>query len=148
MLWRAIRYLKHHHPPTLLPPFNMPVTRSNARSSRMESVSISTVPEGPKKRRSSETKTSEGGLPTLPKVKRIRPSKTMTEHQPKDKDVPSATRIPILVEPDAPLIPAQLSFSFEDAKTHLIGADNRFKELFANVKCKPFENLEPLDPFR
>jgi DNA-3-methyladenine glycosylase II len=130
----------------------MPVTRSTSRSSLMESVSISqTVPAeavAPKRRRSAETNKSEGGLLTLPKVKRSRSSKTITEHQPADKDVPSAARIPIMVEPNATLIPAQLSFSFEDAKAHLIAADNRFKELFANVKCRPFEILEPLDPFR
>ncbi|KAI0675117.1 DNA glycosylase [Trametes maxima] len=46
------------------------------------------------------------------------------------------------------LVPAVLTFSFEHAKQHLISADPRFEELFRRVKCKPFEHLERVDPFR
>lgn len=45
-------------------------------------------------------------------------------------------------------IPATLTFSFEDAKNHLIGVDARFDELFGRLKCKPFEELEVVNPFR
>ncbi|CUA66627.1 DNA-3-methyladenine glycosylase II [Rhizoctonia solani] len=46
------------------------------------------------------------------------------------------------------LITPTLTFSFEEAKSHLIKADTRFEQLFANSQCKPFEQLEPVDPFR
>jgi len=138
----------------------MRVTRSTARSAQMDSVSISvtttrisgralhTEAITTKKRASERATDSEGRLSVLPKVKRVRSSKTISELQSTDKDVPSAARIPIVLEPNATLIPAQLGFSFVEAKAHLIAADNRFQEMFANVKCKPFEILEPLDPFR
>lgn len=89
----------------------------------------------------------------LPKVKRARTT-TTKPRQPKpalseeDDVFPSAPGQPIILDEDATVIPAKLSFSFEDAKTHLIGADNRFQEMFATIQCKPFEALEPLDPFK
>lgn len=41
-----------------------------------------------------------------------------------------------------------LDFSFEDAKAHLINVDTRFAELFKRLKCKPFQHLEQVHPFR
>ncbi|KAH9935612.1 DNA glycosylase [Fomitopsis serialis] len=50
---------------------------------------------------------------------------------------------------DAPtLVPAVLTFSFEEAKQHLIGVDGRFEDVFKRLKCRPFEHLESVDPFR
>ena len=46
------------------------------------------------------------------------------------------------------LVPAVLTFSFEEAKSHLISVDPRFEEVFRRVKCRPFEHLERVDPFR
>ncbi|KAJ9114027.1 hypothetical protein QFC22_005847 [Naganishia vaughanmartiniae] len=46
------------------------------------------------------------------------------------------------------MIPGKLPFEFEDAKKHLISVDQRFEALFERLPCKPFENLEPVDPFR
>lgn len=46
------------------------------------------------------------------------------------------------------MIPAALSFSFEEAKKHLIKADSRFQRIFAELPCRPFEHLEPVDPFQ
>ncbi|KAL4254230.1 Alkylbase DNA Glycosylase/Transcriptional Activator [Abortiporus biennis] len=45
------------------------------------------------------------------------------------------------------LVPAQLTFSFESAKRHLIRVDPRFEDIFDRLKCKPFEHLEMFDPF-
>ena len=45
-------------------------------------------------------------------------------------------------------MPAKLTFDFEEAKRHLIAADPRFEELFVRLKCRPFEHLEQVDPFR
>ena len=46
------------------------------------------------------------------------------------------------------LVPAELTFSFEEAKNHLIEADARFEEIFTRMKCRPFEHLEQIEPFR
>lgn len=46
------------------------------------------------------------------------------------------------------MIQGKLGFDFDEAKRHLIRADPRFEQLFGKLKCKPFENLEPVDPFR
>ncbi|KAF8070182.1 DNA glycosylase [Lyophyllum atratum] len=47
-----------------------------------------------------------------------------------------------------PLLPAVLTFSFEDAKNHLISVDHRFEDLFGKMPCKPYEHLERVHPFR
>ncbi len=45
-------------------------------------------------------------------------------------------------------LPTVLSFSLEDAKKHLITADPRFEDIFDRLECRPFEQLEHVDPFR
>lgn len=60
----------------------------------------------------------------------------------------SIPRIHIDVDPDSNVIPGQLTFSYEDAKAHLIAADNRFVTMFEHVKCAPFESVEAMDPFK
>ena len=49
---------------------------------------------------------------------------------------------------DATLVPAVLTFDFQEAKRHLIEADHRFEDLFQRMTCKPFEQLERVHPFR
>lgn len=46
------------------------------------------------------------------------------------------------------LVPAELTFSFEEAKQHLIDVDPRFEHVFSRLQCRPFEQLERVDPFR
>jgi len=46
------------------------------------------------------------------------------------------------------LVPAVLTFDFQEAKRHLIQADHRFEDLFQRMSCKPFEHLERVHPFR
>ena len=45
-------------------------------------------------------------------------------------------------------LPAVLSFSFDEAKDHLTRVDPRFEDLFGKLKCRPFQHLERVDPFR
>ncbi|KAG5637038.1 hypothetical protein H0H81_006033 [Sphagnurus paluster] len=47
-----------------------------------------------------------------------------------------------------PLLPAVLTFSCAEAKNHLISVDRRFTELFSKMRCKPYEHLEQVHPFR
>lgn len=49
---------------------------------------------------------------------------------------------------DSRPVPAVLTFNYEEAKKHLIGVDHRFEDLFRKMKCKPFEQLERVHPFR
>lgn len=46
------------------------------------------------------------------------------------------------------MVPAVLTFNFEDGKRHLVAADSRFEELFSRMPCKPYEHLETVHPFR
>lgn len=45
-------------------------------------------------------------------------------------------------------LPAELTFSLEDAKNHLIQVDYRFGDVFSCLPCKPFEGVEAIHPFR
>ncbi|KAG6907658.1 hypothetical protein DXG01_007862 [Tephrocybe rancida] len=47
-----------------------------------------------------------------------------------------------------PMVPAVLTFSFEEGKKHLISVDHRFDDLFSKMQCKPYEHLETVHPFR
>ena len=49
---------------------------------------------------------------------------------------------------DTTLVPAVLTFDFQEAKRHLIQADHRFEDLFQRMTCKPFEQLDRVHPFR
>ncbi|KAF8658315.1 hypothetical protein AX16_002084 [Volvariella volvacea WC 439] len=51
-------------------------------------------------------------------------------------------------EPQEVLVPAILTFSFEDARNHLINADLRFEDLFRKMPCRPYQQLEQVHPFR
>ena len=87
--------------------------------------------------------------------KRLRANKS-TSPRPADKEKkaphtssPAREHIePIPTADGEELVPAVLTFSFEDAKAHLISADPRFGDIFNRVSCKPFEELERVDPFR
>ncbi|KAJ7218071.1 DNA glycosylase [Mycena pura] len=51
-------------------------------------------------------------------------------------------------EPEFVPADAVLTFSFEDAKKHLINADHRFEDIFNKLPCTPFQQLEQVHPFR
>ena len=56
--------------------------------------------------------------------------------------------VPVDPGPPPALVPAELSFSFEEAKQHLMGADTRFQDVFASVVCTPYQKLDRVEPFR
>lgn len=125
--------------------FRMPTTRSASRAATSASHETSSAhtPKAPKR------KAKEAPSETPTKEKKPRVAKTTSE-------VSAVTQAQIeqfqrnLPEPGpAPfLVPAQLSFSFEEAKTHLVNVDPRFQILFDRLDCKPFERLETVHPFR
>ena len=59
--------------------------------------------------------------------------------------------IPVVPNDPGPLpalVPAELSFSFEEGKQHLIAADSRFQDVFDTAVCTPYQKLDRVEPFR
>jgi len=56
--------------------------------------------------------------------------------------------VPLDPGPPPALVPAELSFSFEEAKQHLVTADTRFQDVFATAVCTPYQKLDRVEPFR
>ncbi|CUA66630.1 DNA-3-methyladenine glycosylase II [Rhizoctonia solani] len=86
--------------------------------------------------------------PSTPTKPPRRTSKNPAKHFIANLDMPE---LPPFNEPpysNPTLVPAKSTFSFEQAKSHLIKADTRFEQLFASVQCQPFEQSEPINPFR
>ncbi|KAG7449541.1 DNA glycosylase [Guyanagaster necrorhizus] len=81
--------------------------------------------------------------PTSTKAKAKKPKAAQDAVQ---QQIPPSVSLPCGAAPA--LIPAQLSFSFDDAKQHLIRADPRFEDIFGKLRCTPFEVLEQVHPFR
>ncbi|THH27849.1 hypothetical protein EUX98_g6343 [Antrodiella citrinella] len=136
----------------------MPVTRSASRSSVMsienlvdtpvaqaEEAPVTTTRKG--KRKASESPrnaprkkaTGKAQDDVKPEMKLITP----------DEASSSGLMLPPVPVPNQSrtLVPAILSFSFENAKKHLVRADPRFEDIFERMRCKPFEHLEQFDPF-
>ncbi|KAG1771800.1 DNA glycosylase [Suillus occidentalis] len=121
--------------------FIMPVTRSATRS-------IASTPVG----RSNNTTTA---LSPSAHEKTPRTKKTKSSYESAVAPLMSDAFIPPPPPPlpqneseERTLVPAVLTFSFEEAKAHLIRADHRFEDIFTKLKCKPFEFLEQAHPFR
>lgn len=124
----------------------MPVTRSATRAQTLPTFATDEALVTPITKRKRETIAS---IPSTSKAKR---SKCASPEQPRHSEstldsvpprVPSLDR-----DDDQPMVDLALNFSFEDAKAHLINVDPRFVELFKRLKCKPFQHLEQVHPFR
>lgn len=118
--------------------FSMPVTRSASRQSTVKTLTQSA------KTSSSETKTK---TPRKPKKQQAKPVTDVPASLPAVPLVHTVTTGAGPVEPPE-LLPAVLTFSLDEAKQHLIRADPRFEDLFSRLKCRPWEHLERVDPFR
>jgi DNA-3-methyladenine glycosylase II len=112
----------------------------------------------PATRSATRARAAAAAAPTLPVVDTKRPLKhqdpIITKRPRKATKVDAAAEggaprplIPPSGEELAPL-PAELKFSLEDAKNHLIQADYRFGDMFSRLPCKPFETVEGIHPFR
>lgn len=107
---------------------------------------------------------SSSGLAPIPKEpatvsKSKRKAASQSPAKSPQKKVRVAAEDPVTIPPNTaslvpngtdttPLVPAILSFDFEEAKQHLINADARFEDIFNKMQCKPFEKLEQVHPFR
>ncbi|CCO31333.1 DNA-3-methyladenine glycosylase II [Rhizoctonia solani AG-1 IB] len=99
-------------------------------------------------------------LATLPRRKKATASGRSGSPTPSKRPAPYSKKVagpavelpdlPPFIEPpyDPVLIPAALTFSFGQAKEHLIKVDSRFDKIFRELPCRPFEHLEPVDPFQ
>nr|GAT56386.1 DNA-3-methyladenine glycosidase [Mycena chlorophos] len=102
----------------------MPATRS-ARLKRR--LSTSPEPASPKK-----TKTEAKPASQKAAQSRINAAQSDASHT---------------ADQDSEPVP-QLTFSFDEAREHLCGVDARFVDVFSRLRCKPFEELEHIHPFR
>ncbi|KAL0581884.1 hypothetical protein V5O48_000113 [Marasmius crinis-equi] len=131
----------------------MPVTRSNTRAASSTTVRETVVIKTPKansatkkgKRKVAEDE-DEQANPDAKTVKKARVTKTVKATTSAStvtaavttSVVSTAVVVPIPENQDEEdaLVPAQLSFSFEDAKAHLISADARFEDIFERLACQ------------
>lgn len=107
---------------------------------------------------------SSSGLAPIPKetatvTRQKRKAASNSPSKSPEKKVRVTAEPPVTIPPNtanlvpngtdtSPLVPAVLSFDFEEAKQHLINADARFEEIFDKMACKPFEQLEQMHPFK
>ncbi|OCH95080.1 DNA glycosylase [Obba rivulosa] len=131
----------------------MPVTRSATRAATATSVpaQADVAETGKANGRASKRKETDADAPAP--VKKSRKKTTAKAEDAAAAPAPAqAAATPVLppIPPGEPaaFVPAVLTFSFEDAKKHLIDVDRRFEDVFARMKCRPFEHLERVDPFR
>lgn len=120
----------------------MPITRSSTRSASgvAASVKIASPPPVAQKRKLSQAKDSK---------KRPKTTFSPATATGQASDEGFSTAVSTTDPNQSPqLVPAVLTFSFEEAKKHLISVDPRFEDLFSKMKCKPFEQLEQVHPFR
>ncbi|KAI6113237.1 DNA glycosylase [Pisolithus croceorrhizus] len=118
----------------------MPQTRSATRSNTLSSAASEKTSKTPSSKR--KTVPLRGDEDVTPSAKRLK------KQSHTDRSVALAPPLPLDGYSDQPMIDAVLTFSLEDAKAHLIGVDSRFAELFERLKCKPFEHLDQVHPFR
>ncbi|RPD59779.1 DNA glycosylase [Lentinus tigrinus ALCF2SS1-6] len=124
----------------------MPVTRSATRSATtLVSGNVTTV--GEESVVVSVESSSKRKRTTAPKApaKRARAAQSITANS---IEIALSQAIEAGAVDDSELVPAVLTFSFEEAKQHLISVDPRFEDVFRRVKCKPYEHLERVDPFQ
>ncbi|KAF5385910.1 hypothetical protein D9615_002511 [Tricholomella constricta] len=125
----------------------MRTTRSSTRAQATANAADIPAIAAPGEKRKPESEPS-----TNQKRARVAKAASMSDAQaPPGALVPQATSsvdTAATFQEALPLVPAVLTFSFEDAKQHLISVDHRFEDLFSKMPCKPYEHLETVHPFR
>jgi DNA-3-methyladenine glycosylase II len=128
------------------PPFIMPTTRSTTRSVTNSATATPSAGDKRKLDPPSPPKSSQK-RPRVPKAATT-PTTPVSAPGNNVQTSPSASANPQELQEAPTLVPAVLTFSFEDAKQHLIRVDHRFEDLFSKMPCKPFEHLDQVHPFR
>ncbi|KAF8157021.1 DNA glycosylase [Crassisporium funariophilum] len=126
----------------------MPVTRSSTKGSRHIVNHAANVTSTPPDKKTLQV---QEGLITPSTTRKRKADTTIATNAKKTlkQDTAVPTNAPGIPETEeAALVPAVLTFDFEEAKNHLIRVDHRFEDLFKRMKCKPYEHLEQVHPFR
>jgi len=126
----------------------MPVTRSRSKAAAA-GADQHPVPKPPKSGRSRKATPDEAVEPIV--QNQAPPKRTRAGKQP--VFATNVQPVEILAVPNDPgpppaLVPAELSFSFEEAKQHLVEADTRFQDVFTTAACTPYQKLDRVEPFR
>jgi len=120
-------------PPGL--PTPAPTPRTPGRKRKLVEPETPTLP-------SKRKRTSATALPPTPST----PSTVtvVAEAVPVTAEAPR----PFVDEEELDILPPALTFDLEEAKRHIIAGDERFREVFERLPCKPFEVLDVVHPFR
>lgn len=124
----------------------MPVTRSKAAAAGADQ---NPVPKSPKSGRSRKTTLNETVEPVI--QNKAPPKRTRPGKQPVSTvNVQPVGTLAVPSDPGPPpaLVPAELSFCFEEAKNYLIQTDTRFQDVFTTAVCTPYQKLDRVEPFR
>ena len=124
----------------------MPVTRS--RSSAATGVDQQSVLKPPKPGRKRKLASDEVVQPSVEIPAPQKKSRAGKRPDPVAEVQAVETVIPEDPGPPPVLVPAGLSFSFEEAKKRLITADSRFQDAFDTAVCVPYQKLDRVEPFR
>ncbi|KAI0355656.1 DNA glycosylase [Trametes cingulata] len=120
----------------------------NAAAAAAKSAAVATTKTSTATKRKAATGSTEPGQKKA-RAAKAKPVKADSKSAASSAPAAPTTVVPTPI-PSADgeeLVPAVLTFSFEEAKRHLISVDPRFEEVFRRVKCRPFEQLERVDPF-
>lgn len=120
----------------------MPITRSKSRSVATAAVETLSTPV------SSPTKPKRKASTASSPAKSVQKKARVDHAASQDVIPPPQISAQASTSDEAVLVPAVLSFNFEEAKKHLINVDHRFEDIFSKMTCKPFEILERVNPFR
>ncbi|KAK7692621.1 hypothetical protein QCA50_004253 [Cerrena zonata] len=126
-------------------------TRASTRAKAVEEAVASDIDSGvesevaPKKAGTKRKARATNGRKAP--AKRAKAAPKPVEETPEDLNVELPPPSVPADDPSRNLVPATLTFSFEDAKKHLISVDSRFEILFTRLKCRPYEHLQQFDPF-
>ena len=126
----------------------MPVTRSRSRTTTA-GADQQPVPKPLKSgrgRKVTPDEVAEPGVDDQPPPEKRRPGKQPVLAT--SVQLVGTTAVPDDPGPPPALVPAELSFSFEEAKAHLIATDNRFQDVFTTAVCTPYQKLDRVEPFR
>lgn len=94
-------------------------------------------------------KPASGALPPSAANDHLESSKKKQKLEPRSIDItPPSTALDLLTVPQPTLLPPTLNFDLLSAISHLSALDPRFSLFFEHLPCRPFVNLEAIDPFR
>lgn len=127
----------------------MPATRSSARRAAQATAASATeiTHGGPEAKTPSRKRKPENTL-TKENVKKMATPDILPKTTVQEVNAQASSSQITDTNEELSLIPAVLAFDYEEAKKHLKGVDHRFEDLFVKMKCKPFERLEQVHPFR